>query len=172
MNKRPKRAQNGENRENKRINAFIGLRRADLAGNYSWPGRTTHLDPPLRQVTLVARQPDPPQRRGWRTCKYCIRLQTANPPSPTWAVSTTCGVHFAKFFICPLMCQSFFYIAEGVSRNNNTNGHWTGCPVTPELEPVLALLGCKWLWTTTPLMIAYGRMGGMRPKWNKMGKGP
>ena len=76
------------------------------------------------------------------TCKYCLQ-----PPPPLHGlferhVGSPTLQNFLQHcldFICSLMCWSFFYTAEGVSRNNKTSGHWTGCTVTPELEPVLAL---------------------------------
>ena len=53
INKRPKQGQNGEKRENKRINAFIGLLRAVLAGNYSWPENCS--DPILRCIHMYGK---------------------------------------------------------------------------------------------------------------------
>ena len=38
------------------------------------------------------------------------------------------------YFSCSLLCQSVFYTAEGVSQNNKTSGHWTGCAVTLSLS--------------------------------------
>ena len=32
-------------------------------------------------------------------------------------------------------------------------------------------LGVQVVWTTTPLMIVFGRIGGMRPEGHKLGKG-
>ena len=43
------------------------------------------------------------------------------------------------YFSWGLLWQLICYTAEGVSRNDERSGHWTGCAVTPELQPVFAL---------------------------------
>ena len=77
-----------------------------------------------------------------------MQVLPANPAPGMGSLNDMWGTpppHFAKFlqhclyFSCSLLCQSFFYTTEGVSRNNKTSGHWNKCAVTPELQPVLAL---------------------------------